>query len=171
MRRRKFEKLNLKVVATVILILFFITISIGYSYLKQQLNIYGKSTKIAQKVENSEDGYSTYTWQINNYEKIEGTDYTEYDISLKVINMDSDISSWVISFDVPNGYNDEMSNVPNASSKKYDNGCLTLYAKDENRYISKGNSLNIKMKLAFKDGSKVSLDNLSLNGKQASNSK
>ena len=113
MRRRKFEKLNLKVVATVILILFFITISIGYSYLKQQLNIYGKSTKIAQKVENSEDGYSTYTWQINNYEKIEGTDYTEYDISLKVINMDSDISSWVISFDVPNGYNDEMSNVPN----------------------------------------------------------
>ena len=169
MRRRRFERINLKIVATVILILFFITISIGYSYLKQQLNIYGKSTKIAQKSESNEKGNSTYTWQINNSEKLEGTEYTVYDISLKVVNMDSDISSWVVSFDIPNGYNDEMSKVNDTSSKKYENGCLTLYAKDENRFISKGNTLNIKMKLAFKDGSKVNLENLSLNGKQASN--
>lgn len=171
MRRRGFEKLNLKIISTVVLILFFFTISIGYSYLKQQLNIYGKSTKIAQKIEKNENGYSTYTWQIDGSEKLEGTEYTIYDVSLKIVNMDSDISSWVVSFDVPNGYSDEMSTVPNASTKKYDHGCLTLHSKDENRYISKGSTLNIKMKLAFKDGSRINLENLSLNGKQASNYK
>ncbi len=44
MRRRRFEKINLKIVAMVVLLIFFFVISIGYSMLRQRLNIYGRST-------------------------------------------------------------------------------------------------------------------------------
>ncbi len=44
MRRRRFEKINLKIVAMIVLLIFFFVISIGYSMLRQRLNIYGRST-------------------------------------------------------------------------------------------------------------------------------
>ena len=44
MRRRRFEKINLKIVAMIVLLIFFFVISIGYSMLRQRLNIYGGST-------------------------------------------------------------------------------------------------------------------------------
>ena len=44
MRRLKFEKINLKIIAIVAILLYFFTISIGYSVLRQRMNIYGKAT-------------------------------------------------------------------------------------------------------------------------------
>lgn len=52
MRRRSFEKINLKLVAMVILIIFFFIISIGYSLLRQRMNIYGRSTIVVTEENN-----------------------------------------------------------------------------------------------------------------------
>ena len=52
MRRRSFEKINLKLVAMVILLIFFFIISIGYSLLRQRMNIYGRSTIVVTEENN-----------------------------------------------------------------------------------------------------------------------
>lgn len=53
MRRLKFEKINLKIIAIVAILLYFFTISIGYSVLRQRMNIYGKAT-IGDSSENTQ---------------------------------------------------------------------------------------------------------------------
>ncbi len=49
MRRRSFEKVNLKIIAMVALLIFFLLISIGYSIMRQKLNIYGRSTIVVDE--------------------------------------------------------------------------------------------------------------------------
>ena len=44
MRRLRFEKINLKLIAIVAIVLYFLTISVGYSMLRQKMNIYGRAT-------------------------------------------------------------------------------------------------------------------------------
>lgn len=53
MRRRSFEKVNLKIVAMVALLIFFLMISVGYSMLRQKLNIYGRSTIVVNENNNN----------------------------------------------------------------------------------------------------------------------
>lgn len=53
MRRRSFEKVNLKIVAMVALLIFFLMISVGYSMLRQKLNIYGRSTIVINENNNN----------------------------------------------------------------------------------------------------------------------
>ena len=52
MRRKSFEKINLKLVAMIVLLIFFFIISIGYSVLRQRLNIYGRSTIVVNEDNN-----------------------------------------------------------------------------------------------------------------------
>ena len=71
MRRYKFEKINLKIVAFVILFIFFLAISVGYSYLQQQLNIYGKSTIVTDDSGKYLLGNSKYSYKIVDVSEIE----------------------------------------------------------------------------------------------------
>lgn len=65
MRRKSFEKINLKLVAMIVLLIFFFIISIGYSVLRQRLNIYGRSTIVVNEDNNlktNEKGEYTQEW-------------------------------------------------------------------------------------------------------------
>lgn len=52
MRKRRFERINLKLVSMIILIILLFIISIGYSVLRQRLNIYGRSTIVVTEKDN-----------------------------------------------------------------------------------------------------------------------
>ena len=167
MRRKRFEKINLKIVALVILVIFFITISVGYSYLQQKLNIYGKSTIAPQNIDEYVVGNSTYSWKIISQETKQN--YTCYDVILTIVNLDNDITSWEVAFEMPQGYNNSMSEVEEAAYKNYENERLTIYAKSENGYVSKGNTLKLTMKLTT--SGVFNIEKLTLNGKLASSTK
>lgn len=164
MRRQDVKKVSLKTIALIIITIFFLTISIGYSYLKQSLNILGKSTIVEQTPNKYEKGNSTYTWSIDSSWGQGGTNYMTYNIVLNIVNMDADIGSWEISFDIPNSYNAERSNVWSASSVTFKNDRITMKAQSWNRYIAKGSSLKLDFQLSFDDNQDLYIENLTLNG-------
>lgn len=55
MRRRSFEKINLKLIAMIALLIFFLAISVGYSMLRQRLNVYGRSTIVVNEDNNTNE--------------------------------------------------------------------------------------------------------------------
>ena len=65
MRRRSFEKVNLKIVAMVALLIFFLMISVGYSMLRQKLNIYGRSTIVINENNNNIKKITGYNKIVN----------------------------------------------------------------------------------------------------------
>ncbi len=168
MRRGKLDKVNFKIISIIILLVFFLMISVGYSYLRQQLNIYGKSTKIVQDENNYTQTESTYSWNIVNTTKQEDTIYTIYNIKLNIVNMDEDIYSWRISFDIPEDYQESMSNISGVSSVEFDNGQLVLL--NDSTYVAKGNSIDLDMQIALSTEN-FSISNLALNGKTLSENK
>lgn len=164
MRRQEVKNVSLKTIALIIITIFFLTISIGYSYLKQSLNILGQSTTVGQTSSEYEKGNSTYTWSIDSSWGQGGTNYMTYHIVLDIVNMDADINSWEISFDIPNSYNAERSNAWAASSITFENGRITMKAQSWNGYIAKGSSLKLDFQLSFDDDQELYIENLTLNG-------
>lgn len=164
MRRQEVKNVSLKTIALIIITIFFLTISIGYSYLKQSLNILGQSTTVGQTSSEYEKGNSTYTWSIDSSWGQGGTNYMTYHIVLDIVNMDADINSWEISFDIPNSYNAERSNAWAASSVTFENGRITMKAQSWNEYIAKGSSLKLDFQLSFDDDQELYIENLTLNG-------
>lgn len=164
MRRQEVKKVSLKAIVLIVITIFFLTISIGYSYLKQSLNIIGQSTIVAQKPSEYKKGNSTYTWSIDSSWGQGGTKYMTYHIVLNIVNMDADINGWEISFDIPNTYNAERSNAWAASSVTFENGRITIKSQSWNGYIAKGSSLNLDFQLSFDDDQALYIENLTLNG-------
>lgn len=164
MRRQEVKNVSLKTIALILITIFFLTISIGYSYLKQSLNILGQSTTVGQTSSEYEKGNSTYTWSIDSSWGQGGTNYMTYHIVLDIVNMDADINSWEISFDIPNSYNAERSNAWAASSVTFENGRITMKAQSWNGYIAKGSSLKLDFQLSFDDDQELYIENLTLNG-------
>ncbi len=164
MRRQEVKNVSLKTIALIIITIFFLTISIGYSYLKQSLNILGQSTTVGQTSSEYEKGNSTYTWSIDSSWGQGGTNYMTYHIVLDIVNMDADINNWEISFDIPNSYNAERSNAWAASSVTFENGRITMKAQSWNGYIAKGSSLKLDFQLSFDDDQELYIENLTLNG-------
>lgn len=154
MRKRKsnVKKISLKTIVLIILFIFFITISVGYSYLKQSLSMTGKST-IVQEIGNSGqiiNGDSTYTWTEINSWGGGGSNYI-YQVKIELFNRDADITKWQLSFDVPDSYDDAASNIWVAESRLYENGRLTLYAHGWNASVATGATLTLEFQLAFKE--------------------
>lgn len=166
MRKQMQKHTNLKIVVIIIMFVFFLTISVGYSYLQHRLNIYGKSTIATDESGKYINGNSTYSYELVHSDKQNGTNTIIYDIKLNIVNMDNDIGSWQISFDVPQGYNDLMSNVKESLVKEYENGRITVYPSDEDGYLAKGDILELEMQLAI--NGELDIDNLTLNGRLAS---
>lgn len=164
MRRQEVKNVSLKTIALIIITIFFLTISIGYSYLKQSLNVLGQSTIVDQTPSEYEKGNSTYTWSIDSSWGQGGTNYMTYHIVLDIVNMDADINSWEISFDIPNSYNAERSNAWAASSVTFENGRITMKAQSWNEYIAKESSLKLDFQLSFDDDQELYIENLTLNG-------
>ena len=149
MRKLKTKKSKTITITLIIIFIFFFTIGVGYSYLQQRINIYGKATIVTDESGKYIKGNSTYSYEIINSQNSDETNYTIYDVKLKIINMDTDIDLWQVAFDVPEGYNDAMSNIKENSSKKCENGRLTIYSKDENGYLAKGSTLELEVQLAI----------------------
>lgn len=169
MSRKKIKKISMKTVALILITILYLIISIGYSYLKQSLNIFGKSTMIPQKLSEYEKGNSTYIWSIDRNWQQGGTTYVMYNIKLSIVNMDKDIDQWVISFDIPNSFSEERTNVWGASLTTYKNGRLTLVSQNWNGYVAKGSTLDLDFQLAFNDNKDFYIENLTLNGLLATN--
>ena len=167
MSKIKTKKSNLTIIVIAIIFIFFLTIGVGYSYLQQKMNIYGKSTIVTDESGKYINGNSTYSYQIVNSEMQSGTNNIIYDVKLKITNMDKDISSWEISFDAPEGYDDFNSNIKDGISKKYENGRITINARENEGYLSKGSALEIEMQLAI--NGELHIDNLTMNGRLAIN--
>ena len=168
MRRRSFEKINLKLVSIIAIIIFFLTISIGYSVLRQKLNIFGKATITEQRVNGYIKGNSYYKYQILNTEKNEIESYTIYDVKIIVTNMDNDITSWKVEFDAPQGYKDSQSSSISNIQTKFENGRITIIPNNSNGFIAKGSNLEIETKIAIAGQGELSINNLTLNDKLAS---
>ena len=132
--------------------------------MKQSLNVLGQSTIVDQTPSEYEKGNSTYTWSIDSSWGQGGTNYMTYHIVLDIVNMDADINSWEISFDIPNSYNAERSNAWAASSVTFENGRITMKAQSWNGYIAKGSSLKLDFQLSFDDDQELYIENLTLNG-------
>ena len=166
-RKKKLNKISSKTIVLIILIVFFLTISVGYSYLKQSLSLSGKSTIVQQGSSDYEDGNSTYTWEVTNSWTQGGSSLWACDISITVVNMDQDIDIWEIAFDIPPNYNEQQSNIWVASSKIFENGRLTLVGFDYEPVFEKGTSKTIKFHLAFDEEPDMYIENLTLNGFRA----
>ena len=163
--KRNVSKLKLKTLVLIIVTIFFLTISVGYSYLKQSLTFSGKSTIVQQGGSGDfVEGVSTYTWEITSSWGQGGSSIMFYNIKLIIVNMDEDIQSWEVGFDIPPYYNNEKSNTWSASRREYENGRLTLYAHDYESFVGKGDSLTLEFQLAFDEAVDFYLNNVSLNG-------
>ena len=163
MRKQKVKNKKVTIIVLIAISIFFLTISVGYSYLQQKMNIYGKATVVTDESGKYIKGNSTYKCEIRNTAENDGENYKIYDVKLTIVNMDSDISSWQVSFDVPQGYKDAPSEVAEKYSKKYADGRVTIDYKDG--YIAKGNALELEMKLAI--NGEFDINNLTLNGRLA----
>lgn len=169
MRRREKKKISLRAIVIIIISIFFLMISIGYSYLSQNLNISAKSTIVPQQGgggSNFEQGNGTYNWKITNSYGV-GTeeDPLILELSISVVNMDGDISQWEIGFDIPETYNETRTNAWDASSRTYENGRLTLVAQPWNGAIPNGGSYTLSFQLALNEMIDFEVENLTLNGK------
>lgn len=169
MRRRSFEKVNLKLVSIIAIIIFFFTISIGYSLLRQKLNIFGKATIVEQRINGYIKGKSYYNYQILNTEKNETNNYTVYDVKIIVTNLDDDITSWKVEFDAPQGCNELESSSVSNSQIEIKNGRVALSPNTSNGYVSKGSNLELEIKIAIFGEGEFSINNLTLNDRLASN--
>ena len=166
MRKQKSKKKNFTIIAIAIISIFFLTISVGYSYLQQKMNIYGKATITTDKSGKYINGNSTYQYQIISSNEYEESNYKIYSVKINVVNMDKDITSWEVAFDVPKGYEDALSETQDGTSKKCENGRIIIKPKDGKGYLSKGNTLELEIKLAI--NGELNINNLTLNGRLAS---
>ena len=114
------------------------------------------------------EGNSTYSWEITNELFTSESNLWECDINLTVINMDEDIDVWEISFNIPEGYNEQQSNFETVSLNKYEDGRLTLIGFENEPIFEKGTSKNITFHLCFDKKVDMFIENLILNGYRAS---
>lgn len=159
MRNLRYKKRPTSFLVVFIICLFFITIGIGYSYLRQSLNITGTATIAEQNVEEYVEGNSTYLLSINKMEEsVENC--IGYEVCLNVSNMDKDMSSCMISFDVPNSYNSVISECVDNSIMSYKDGRVTI---SSSGYFAKGDKLELKLKLYLNDSQEMKISRLAIN--------
>lgn len=159
MRNLRYKKRPTSFLVVFIICLFFITIGIGYSYLRQSLNITGTATIAEQNVEEYVEGNSTYLLSINKMEEsVENC--IGYEVCLNVSNMDKDMSSCMISFDVPNSYNSVISECVDNSIMSYKDGRVTI---SSSSYFAKGDKLELKLKLYLNDFQEMKISRLAIN--------
>lgn len=159
MRNLRYKKRPTSFLVVFIICLFFLTIGIGYSYLRQSLNITGTATIAEQNVEEYVEGNSTYSLSINKME--ESVDNCiGYEVCLNVLNMDKDMSSCMIGFDVPNSYNSVISECIDNSIMSYKDGRVTI---SSSNYFAKGDSLKLNLKLYLNDSQEMKISRLAIN--------
>ena len=79
---------------------------------------------------------------------------------LNVSNMDKDMSSCMISFDVPNSYNSVISECVDNSIMSYKDGRVTI---SSSGYFAKGDKLELKLKLYLNDSQEMKISRLAIN--------
>lgn len=162
----KKDKMKIKTIITIVLIIFLLTISTGYSYLHAKLKIEGKSTIIAQpkQVGEYQQGQSTSSWSIVSQSNLENALTKIYDIKINIVNNDEDANSWAVGMDVPTSYDVTKQKIKCASTTQYENGRLTLYSTDWNAQVAKGQILTLEFQIAINGETELSIDNITFNG-------
>ena len=163
---RKFirEKNNIKVIVFIILSIVFLTIGVGYSYLKEELNIFATAT-IATNVDDYKKGNSKYFWEVADY--VGENEGRIYNIKLNIINYDEDLKNAVISFDVPNSFKIDKSKIKNENASiSYDGKRVNIMLND---FVMKDETLTLNLALMFIDTQEIYINNLTLNGLLAIN--
>lgn len=166
MRRNKIlEKISLKTIVFILIAVFFLTISVGYSYLKTQVSISGKATILANKESDYPQGDSICDVKlVNEGEQSEPEGYF-YQYNVTITNLDEDVTSWEIEFDIPNSIDVISIKSSDASSVIFENGRVYLRAQSLNGYVSKGNSFEIGLQIAVSKQCNLNMDNFTFCGK------
>lgn len=165
MRKRYIiSKFSIKTIVLIIITIFFLSISVGYSYLKQKLNIYGKSTIVQQTPPQYEAGDSTYTWEIVSAWGGGTSSYVyQIRITVNIVHEEiQDIES--IAFDVPDSYDNETTNIWIASSRTYEDGRLTLELHGWAGELESETAKTMEFQLAFTEEESDLISNLTVNG-------
>ncbi len=163
MRLKEKRKVKITTIVFIILTIFFLTIGVGYSYLQQRLGISGKATVTPTIVDGYIQGNSTYSWKILDSSENSETDEITYKVKMDITNLDKDISTWKVSFNVPKSYNDVSSKIITKSYKTYSNNRINLVGSDTNNFVSKGDTLEIEMELVINSEEDFSINNVVLN--------
>ncbi len=158
--RRKMN-INYKLITIIIIALFLIGISIGYSYLQTQLKIQGKATITYQEKSVSyPKGSSTCTYKFEKDSSQNNSEYTTYNVTLNVVNNDEEVNLWKIDFSVP----ESSKNIWCNYNYSQNNGRVTINYKSENVTFSKGSTQTINFKIDVKKDVNFTIKNLALNG-------
>lgn len=163
---RKFirEKSNVKIIIFIVLSIVFLSIGIGYSYLKEELNIFATAT-MATNTDNYKKGNSKYYWEVEDY--VGENEGRIYNIKLNIINYDEDLKNPVISFDVPNSFKIDKSKINNENANmSYDGKRVNIMLND---FVIKDETLTLDLSLMFRDIQEIYINNLTLNGLLAIN--
>lgn len=142
-----------------ILLLF---IPYGYSLLSETVTIKGKANILPNI--SPEYGNSTYSWSLL-YEWGGSGSPKFYQVEIPILNLDGDIASWEIKFDVPNGFLVDQSNIWQSSSITLSGNTITLLPQSWNQSLANGETLSLNMQLAFENEINLDINNLILNGK------
>lgn len=168
-KRKKFLNSYIIFAIFTISILF---ISTGYAILSDSLNIIGKANILLSNA--PPQGKSTYsyettsTWPGNNSSVI-------YAVTVNILNLDETYYSDItISFDVPDGFDLELSNnnlnVWQAESISQTGNTVTIVFTHYDWYTFELNStLSLYLQLPYKYETDVTISNLVLNGKTVQN--
>lgn len=171
MRLKEKKKAKKTTIVFIVLTIFLLTIGVGYSYLQQSLSISGKATVAPTVVDGYIQGNSTYCWEILDSWEDNKTNEITYRVKMNIINLDKDISTWRVSFDVPNSYNDTSSKIVTESYKTYSNNRINLVGSDANGFVSKGDTMEIEMELVIDNKEDFYINNVVLNDLLVTNRK
>jgi len=144
-----------------------IFVSSGYAFLTDNLKINGTVSfgKISEDSGEYEYGNSTYSYNLVSTWPSESGGKA-YQIELPVTNLDGDIVSWEISFDVPDGYS-STSDIWQAQSITYSDNTVTIKSYEWNGKLDDGATMIFNFILHFESEVDFKITNLSLNGKYA----
>lgn len=166
MKKYKIRKRKKFVNPYIIFAIFAISIlfvSTGYAIFSDSLNIVGKANILASGGSDVEYGNSTYNYKIlstwsNAYGGI------TYQIEIPFTNLDGDMDSWEVKFDLPDGFL-VTSNIWQASSVTLSGNTVTLKDAGWNGYIANGSTFTFNFILDFDREVDFSFTNFIVNGK------
>ena len=167
MKKYKIRKRKKFVNPYIIFAIFAISIlfvSTGYAIFSDSLNIVGKANILASGGSDVEYGNSTYNYKLYSIWPNSFGGMT-YQTIISFTNLDEDMDSWEIKFDLPDGFLIDKSDLWQASSRTLSGNTVTLKDAGWNGYIANGSTFDFNFILAFDREVDFNFTNFIVNGK------
>lgn len=146
----------------IIIFIILMTISIGYSKFSSQLNLIG-NISLDRKISSN----STLNVNVNSNWTSENIYY--YNMNLKLINLDEEVSEWEVVIDFPSGVNIQKSQFWCAAEVKVEN--IGNYSRvifknyDWNANKPLNSEIDFGFNIAFSEYVEIKVENVTFNGK------